>query len=139
MSADAYKTYLERDNPTGEARASTERKITALEIMANTDRPTQYEIFNSSGFNDIVKGYSMSIEYSKAAVKAIAAMDRKTKQRIKEAIEGIPGGDIKPLRGSSTLYRLRVGGLRIVFSYPDSNTVLIERIAPRGDVYKGGL
>jgi len=57
MSADAYKTYLERDNPTGEARASTERKITALEIMANTDRPTQYEIFNSSGFNDIVKGY----------------------------------------------------------------------------------
>ena len=81
----------------------------------------------------------MGIEYSKAAVKAIAAMDRKTKQRIKEAIEGIPQGDIKPLRGSSTLYRLRVGGLRIVFSYPDNNTVLIERIAPRGDVYKGGL
>ena len=81
----------------------------------------------------------MGIEYSKAAVKAIAAMDGKTKQRIKEAIEGIPGGDIKPLRGGSTLYRLRVGGLRIVFSYPDNNTVLIEKIAPRGDVYKGGL
>ena len=57
MSADSYKHFLEKDNPTGEARESMERKIKALEIMANTDRPTQYEIFNSSGFNDIVKGY----------------------------------------------------------------------------------
>lgn len=81
----------------------------------------------------------MDIVYSKAAVKAIVTMDRKTKQWIKEAVESIPGGDIKPLRGSSTLYRLRVGNWRIVFSYPDSETVLIDRIAPRGDVYKGGL
>ena len=81
----------------------------------------------------------MYIVYSKAAVKTIAAMDRKTKQRIKEAVENIPGGDIKPLRGSSTLYRLRIGNWRIVFSYPNSETVLIDRIAPRGDVYKGGL
>lgn len=57
MSADAYKTFLERGNPAGEVRADMERKITALEIMATTDRPTQYEIFNSSGFNDIVNGY----------------------------------------------------------------------------------
>lgn len=84
-------------------------------------------------------GQHMDITYSKAAVKAITAMDKRTKQRVKEAIEGIPGGDIKPLRGSNALYRLRVGGLRIVFSYPNSKTVLVERIAPRGDVYKGGL
>ena len=81
----------------------------------------------------------MDIVYSKASVKTIAAMDRNTKQRIKKAIEGIPNGDIKPLRGSNALYRLRVGNWRIVFSYPESNRVLIERIAPRGDVYKGGL
>ena len=81
----------------------------------------------------------MNISYSKAAVKAIESMDRKTKHRIKDAIEGIPQGDIKPLQGSSTLYRLRVGNWRIVFSYPDSGELLIERIAPRGDVYKGGL
>ena len=81
----------------------------------------------------------MKIEYSKAAVKFIGTMDKKTKQRVKAAIEKIPDGDIKPLRGSNALYRLRVGSLRIVFSYPDSETVLIERIAPRGDVYKGGL
>ncbi len=79
----------------------------------------------------------MHIAYSKAAAKAIAAMNRKAKQRIREAIEGIPGGDIRPLQGSNALYRLRVGDWRIIFSYPDSETVLIEKIAPRGDVYKG--
>ena len=66
-------------------------------------------------------------------------MDRKTKLRIKSSIEKIPDGDIKPLRGSQSLYRLRIGNMRIVFSYPDENTVLIERIAPRGNVYKKGL
>ena len=81
----------------------------------------------------------MNIQYSKQAVKAISGMDKPTKQRIKAGIEGIPKGDIKPLQGSNALYRLRVGSWRIVFSYPDRNTVLIERIAPRGDVYKGGL
>lgn len=81
----------------------------------------------------------MDIEYSKDAVKTIMAQDKKTKHRIRDAIEKIPDGDIKPLKGSSTLYRLRVGGWRIVFSYPDKETVLIERIAPRGNVYKGGL
>ena len=81
----------------------------------------------------------MDIVYSKAAVKAIRLLDTKTKQRIKIAIEKIPKGDIKPLRGVNSLYRLRVGDRRIIFSYPDENTVLIEKIALRGDVYKGGL
>ena len=81
----------------------------------------------------------MEISYSRVAVKAIAEMDRKTKLRIKAAVEGIPSGDIKPLRGSNALYRLRVGNWRIVFSYPKPDVVLIEKIAPRGGVYKGGL
>ena len=66
-------------------------------------------------------------------------MDRPTKQRIKQAIEGLPQGDVKRLKGSAGLYRLRVGGWRIVFSYPAKDTLLIEKIAPRGDVYKGGF
>ena len=81
----------------------------------------------------------MKILYARVTVKVMEAMEKRVRQRIKESIEGIPEGDIKPLRGSSTLYRLRVGGWRIVFSYPKSDTVLIEKIAPRGDVYKGGL
>ena len=81
----------------------------------------------------------MEISYARAAVKVINALDRPTKQRIKKAVEGLPKGDIVPLSGSKGLYQLRVGDWRVVFSYPKENAVLIEKIAPRGDVYKGGL
>lgn len=81
----------------------------------------------------------MNIVYAKAPIKVIEAMNKKTKQRIKKAIEAIPDGDILPLQGSQVLYRLRVGGWRIIFSYPDDKTILIEKISPRGDAYKGRL
>lgn len=79
----------------------------------------------------------MNTRYAKRAIKAIAGMDSRTKKRIKTAIEGIPVGDIKPLKGSVGSYRLRVGDWRIIFSYLDKEVVLIEKIAPRGEVYKG--
>lgn len=79
----------------------------------------------------------MEIQYSKAAVKAIGEMDRPTKQRIRTAIEKIPEGDIKPLRGAAGSYRLRVGDRRILFSYPEHDIILIEKIGPCGDIYKG--
>ena len=81
----------------------------------------------------------MEIRYAKAAVKVIGGLDRPTKQRIRNAVERLPKGDVKPLSGSARLYRLRVGDWRIVFSYLDGNTVLIEKIAPRGEAYEGGL
>ncbi|MBR2216249.1 MAG: type II toxin-antitoxin system RelE/ParE family toxin [Selenomonadaceae bacterium] len=81
----------------------------------------------------------MNIQYSKAAVKAITAMESKAKHRIRTAIEGIPAGDIKPLSGKSGLFRLRVGNKRIIFSCPNDETITIERIGNRGDIYKGGL
>ena len=79
----------------------------------------------------------MEIQYARAAVKAINGMDRETKQRIKAALEKLPKGDIKPYRGSPGTYRLRVGGWRILFSYPEQTIVLVEKIGPRGDIYKG--
>lgn len=79
----------------------------------------------------------MEVSYAKAAAKVISGMDKATKQRIKAAIEKIPAGDIKPLKGSGGSYRLRVGGWRILFSYPEDGIILIEKIGPRGDVYKG--
>ncbi len=79
----------------------------------------------------------MQITYSKAAVKAINGMDKAAKQRIKAGIEKLPQGDVKPLQGSKGSYRLRVGDRRILFSYPDHDTILIEKIGPRGDIYKG--
>lgn len=79
----------------------------------------------------------MNIQYSKQSVKTINSMDKPTKLRIKTGIESLPEGDIKPLKGCKGTYRLRVGDWRILFSYPDNNTILIEKIAPRGEAYKG--
>ena len=92
----------------------------------------------------------MDIQYSKKAVKTINGLDKPTKQRIKKAIEGLPEGDIKTLKGSDNSYRLRVGDWRVLFSYFESKHkdettgetitekgILIEKIAPRGEVYKG--
>jgi len=79
----------------------------------------------------------VNIIYYKQAVKALERLDTSTKERIGQAIQRIPKGDIKRLQGHVELYRLRVGDWRIVFSYPDNETVLIEKVSPRGDAYKG--
>lgn len=79
----------------------------------------------------------MNISYSKNAVKAINGMDRPAKQRIKTAIEKLPEGDVKPFKGSPGTYRLRIGTWRILFSCPEEDSILIEKIGPRGGIYKG--
>lgn len=80
----------------------------------------------------------MNVEYSRQAVKAIQRQDKPTKHRIRAGIEGLPEGDIKALQGADGHYRLRVGDWRIIFTYIDEETIYIEKIAPRGEVYKGG-
>lgn len=79
----------------------------------------------------------MNITYSRASVKIIGKLDRATKQRIRNAVERLPKGDVKPLSGSACLYRLRVGDWRIAFSYPDGNTVLIEKKPHAGKFIRG--
>ena len=80
----------------------------------------------------------MNITYSKQAVKAINSMDAAAKQRIRAAIEKLPDGDTKQIKGRNiTTYRLRVGGWRVLYSFVDSDTISIEKIAPRGEAYKG--
>jgi mRNA interferase RelE/StbE len=86
----------------------------------------------------------MIIQYKKKAVKAINAMDKPTKQRIKQAIEGLtltpPKGDIKQMQGyKDGRLRLRVGQYRIIYKYDSNGTVeilLILDIGARGDIYK---
>jgi mRNA interferase RelE/StbE len=75
--------------------------------------------------------------YSKKAAKILNNMDRPTQQRIKAGIEKIPDGDIAPLKGSDDDFRLRIGDWRIIFAYVDSSTIMVKKIAPRGEVYKG--
>lgn len=80
----------------------------------------------------------MNLAFSKQAVKTINRMDSATKQRIKAAIDRLPDGDTKQIKGRSIVtYRLRVGDWRVLYSFEDQSTILIEKIAPRGEVYKG--
>ena len=80
----------------------------------------------------------MEVFYSKQARKVIEKLDVPTKHRIRQAIDKLPDGDIKQLSGRLNVFRLRVGDWRILFSYPDAETILVEKVAPRGNVYKEG-
>ena len=79
----------------------------------------------------------MNIFYSNKSAKVISGIDKNTKIRIKAAIEGLPAGDVKQIQGGGiATHRLRVGGWRILFNI-DGENIYIEKIAPRGQAYKG--
>lgn len=77
----------------------------------------------------------LQIEYSKEAVKHINQLDKQKKQRIKNAIEKLPAGDIRKLVGFKTDYRLRVGDYRVLFSR-ESDIIIVKDVLPRGEAYK---
>lgn len=77
----------------------------------------------------------MYIRYAKIAVKHIEDLDKISKQRIKTAIEKLPFGDIKKLKGYQNDYRLRVGNLRVLFSL-ENDIIIIKDVLPRGQAYK---
>ncbi len=83
-----------------------------------------------------------SIEYSKAARKALKAMPRNTARLVMEKIEALaadpmtPNNNIKKLTNHPG-YRLRVGDWRIVYTiHEQALLIAVVRIAPRGDVYQ---
>ena len=76
------------------------------------------------------------IFYLKEAEKAIAAYDTVTRRRLIEAVNKLPRGNVKLLKGKSVeLYRLRVGKYRIIFSFEKGDYTIID-IDTRGDIYK---
>lgn len=80
LHADSYKRLLDSTDISQEAKDAIKKKIRALEIMANTDRQTQLELFNSGGFNDVCKGYFLLAmdragTDQNAASRAINALD----------------------------------------------------------------
>jgi len=58
MTADSYRQYLEQhpDEPQ-EVKADLACKIKALDIMASCSDSERLQLFNTSAFNDVVKGY----------------------------------------------------------------------------------
>jgi len=77
---------------------------------------------------------------SPAARKNLKQLSPDSQKRVLRAIGALagsfPSGDIKKLRGSVDLWRLRVGDYRVIFR-PDSKTEIlsIARIGKRGDIY----
>ena len=86
----------------------------------------------------------MQIIYAKSAIKAINALDKDMKLRLKNGIEGLtevpPIGDIKPMHGfNEPLYRLRIGKFRVLYEYINTDGelgLLVKVIGSRGDIYK---
>lgn len=74
------------------------------------------------------------IKYSKQAIKFLKKQDMASRTRIISAVESLPSGDVKKLRGTN-LYRLRVGDYRIIFDRR-GNIIFVEKIDSRGEVYK---
>lgn len=79
----------------------------------------------------------MKISYSKTFEKKFAKFDRKLQEKIFNAIQDIPNGDIKKLSGNNMppIFRLRVSKYRILF-YMNTTEIKILKIDSRGDVYK---
>jgi mRNA interferase RelE/StbE len=83
-----------------------------------------------------------SIEYSKAARKALKAMPRNTAQLLMEKIAALAVDPLAPKNNVKKLtnhpgYRLRVGNWRVVYLLEERALVItVLRIATRGEVYQ---
>lgn len=81
-----------------------------------------------------------AVEWAKQALKTFSRLDKPTQKRILDAVDELAGAgrsDVRRFEGrKEKSYRLRVGGWRLLFSYLDDGTLLIQRIRPRGGAYK---
>ena len=86
----------------------------------------------------------MTIRYSKASLKFLSKLDKKSVTRIREAVSMLtlnpPKGDIKVMQGyTDGRKRLRVGSWRIIYKYSMDHKIEILdvlEIGNRGDIYK---
>jgi mRNA-degrading endonuclease RelE of RelBE toxin-antitoxin system len=74
----------------------------------------------------------MKIIIHKKAQKYINKLPKNLETKVVSAIDKLPQGDIKIIVGGVDEYRLRVGGLRVLFIMTD-DSIRITNIKPRGD------
>jgi mRNA interferase RelE/StbE len=83
-----------------------------------------------------------SVEYSKAARKALKNMPRNTARLIMEKVEALTDDPFATNNNVRKLtnhpgYRLRVGNWRVVYLVQEQALLIaVVRIAPRGEVYQ---
>jgi len=81
------------------------------------------------------KDRQMEASYSRQAEAYLDKQEEKRAARIRRAIDSLPAGDVKKLREIEDAYRLRIGGVRVLFE-KNGNRVHVIKIDNRGDVYK---
>jgi mRNA interferase RelE/StbE len=85
----------------------------------------------------------VQIVFRRAAERALDRLPASRRRQIVSRIERLASRrtsrnlDIRPVEGSAGLFRLRVGDYRVLYSVNEAaDTVTIELIRGRGDVYK---
>lgn len=73
----------------------------------------------------------------KAAEKFLRKQNKKTQERLLNAIYKLPDGtDIRKLQGYD-MYRMRIGNMRILYTIDNVIKIIsVEEIDNRGDIYK---
>ena len=81
----------------------------------------------------------MDVFLTNAALKQYERLNEPMLGRITDAIDRLekepPEGDIKEMKGSPSVFRLRVGGYRILYTV-EKDYIDIFKIARRGQAYK---
>jgi mRNA interferase RelE/StbE len=70
-------------------------------------------------------------------LKSLRRLGRRDRERISAAVNTLPDGDVKLLRGAERLWRLRVGEWRVIFDRRDAERVIdVLAVRPRGRAYR---
>jgi len=78
-----------------------------------------------------------TIVLAPAALKDLKRLSRTDRERIVAAIDRLPAGDVRRLRGPTPQWRLRVGEWRVRFERDDAaHQINVLAIRPRGSAYK---
>jgi mRNA interferase RelE/StbE len=71
-----------------------------------------------------------------AAAKALRKLPRNERERILAAIERLPAGDVRSLKGRPGEWRLRVGDWRALIRLDsDARVIVVTAVKPRGGAY----
>jgi mRNA interferase RelE/StbE len=79
--------------------------------------------------------------YSKEATKSLRKISKSVAKRICLKLEKVAkdpyakNNNLKPLKGSTANYRLRIGDWRVLYTLSKKQIIIVE-IATRGEVYK---
>jgi len=81
----------------------------------------------------------MQVFLHPSARKYLERLTQTDRERIKKALQGLekepPEGNICPYEGNPGIWRLKVGGYRVLYKIETVDSILVTHIEPRGQAY----